>query len=346
MEPLTATATWMLSEAGKQLYHETLSSLFLSMGFALHEQKQSETRLRYEFDKTNALIEAYVEKLNTNIKEIKNVLEENRLAELHTGLKLLVDASHIDNRDVFLAQALSSFYRISSLPVDGVTGQFTNQQLRSLALLGIACVFSLLTKSPDVIARNIVSAVDADPLFCEQFLGEKCTKSIARELGIIFYEGDKVRLKEGALFNSVEFSRFTVIKTEPDAPPPYSNSIVIPEETLRKNESFVRCNNLLVLSSSYSKTSVVTEAFDIWWGSRGWPTGLPYRFQVCVWCIIETSCLYRVMKRDLDLIRKILLTIEEFPQGGDTPINLLANDGEQCFKTSLTTYLHCILPQK
>ena len=175
MEPVTVAvtvvATWLVKDSAKKVYDENVKRLHHRMGLV----PESTHELR-------SILDDYMGKLDKDLKQIKERLDEDRLAKLYGGFEQLKDASKTKAKDDFLKHALNNFYTIASIPPGKSTGSFSNNQLRSLAFLGMASAHFLLEDKDTVVAEKLVAAVDADAVTARSFLGTDNTCRILERL--------------------------------------------------------------------------------------------------------------------------------------------------------------------
>lgn len=120
--------------------------------------------------------------LDEYIKGLIARMDEERIRQLAGGLSQLIDAKKTVAYKTLLTNALSKFHEVAALPISGSTGDFRNEQLRSLAFLGMASAHKLLGDSNEIIAEKIVNAVTADNETAEKFLGKKFCNSILHRI--------------------------------------------------------------------------------------------------------------------------------------------------------------------
>ena len=120
--------------------------------------------------------------LDEYIGRLLERMDEERIRQLAGGLSQLKDAKKTAAYRTLLGHALHIFHEIAALPASGRTGGFRNEQLRSIAFLGMAAVHQSLGDGDDLIGEKIVKAVDADIETAESFLGKKVCTAILRRI--------------------------------------------------------------------------------------------------------------------------------------------------------------------
>jgi hypothetical protein len=173
MDPLTAGAVmWLLDQARSVVFDAAKNALLKGMGL-IHSSSLTRGELQ-------SLLDQYVQRLEREIKTVGAKLDQDRLALLKGALAQVKTAPRTNARDSFLAHALNTFHTIANLPQQGKTGTWHNAELRCVALLGIAAAHTELNDSPQLIAENLIAAVQADSATAEQWLGTRVVQVILR----------------------------------------------------------------------------------------------------------------------------------------------------------------------
>jgi len=110
--------------------------------------------------------------LDEYMKRLHDRLDEDRLSKLYSAFSLLRDAPRTNIKHELLLNALNNFHEISTVPLGGRTGSFSNNELRCLAHLGMAAAYFLLNDHSDLIAEKLVLAILNDADTAQLFLGE------------------------------------------------------------------------------------------------------------------------------------------------------------------------------
>jgi hypothetical protein len=108
-------------------------------------------------------------------------LDQNRLALLKGAFSQVKTARLTNAKESFLAHALNTFHTIANLPEQGETGTWRNAELRCVAFLGMAVAHQELNDSPQLIAENLILAIQADCATAERWLGSSVVQAILRK---------------------------------------------------------------------------------------------------------------------------------------------------------------------
>ena len=120
--------------------------------------------------------------LHDYLQQLKDRLDEDRIAKLHGAFSKLVDASQSVVKQGLLVEALDKFHEVSQIPQQGVTGGQTNAALRCMAFVGMAASYILLQDQPVLIAGKMVEAVQADADTAKQWLGEDLVRELVSKI--------------------------------------------------------------------------------------------------------------------------------------------------------------------
>ncbi len=113
------------------------------------------------------------------LNQIENKIDENRLAVLLGGYRLLRDASHMRRgRGSVLERALSGFMEITSLPSKGKTGEWKNNEIKALALIGAATAHHELGSSEHLVADYFARGCVEDHNLAASILTPDMLKSL------------------------------------------------------------------------------------------------------------------------------------------------------------------------
>jgi hypothetical protein len=186
---LSVTA-WLATKASEQLLRENLKSLFQNLGIIVSETKKQHEEL-------HTLLDQHLRKIQEEIKSIRDVLTQDLISEFFGSFKHLRNAALEKDKAPYLAHAFNGFYRVTGIKETGITGDFSNQELRSLTFLGIAAGHSLQHQRATDIWESILSAIEADIGITERFLGTDNIREIAHRLGKPV-TGSRVRISTNA----------------------------------------------------------------------------------------------------------------------------------------------------
>jgi hypothetical protein len=165
MDPLTATIVpWLLQKAGGAIFAIAQQHIMRRLGLDSSQPPDSEG--------TEPSLHDY-------LRQLKDRLDEDRIAKLYGAFSKLVDASQSVVKQGLLVEALDKFHEVSQIPQQGVTGGQTNAALRCMAFVGMAASYILLQDQPVLIAGKMVEAVQADADTAKQWLGDDLVQELA-----------------------------------------------------------------------------------------------------------------------------------------------------------------------
>lgn len=164
MEPISVAVTWLLGRAGEKFFETALDWLLAHIGL---QTPAASMRIG-----DVSLLERSIERIERELLLIHDKIDEDRLARLKAAFSQLGDAHRTTLQREFLAQAHDSFRLLTYLPEWGMTGKWRNGELRCLAFLGIAAAHQMLHDPRQLIAENLVGAIQADPPTAQLWLGK------------------------------------------------------------------------------------------------------------------------------------------------------------------------------
>jgi hypothetical protein len=174
MDPISAGAVmWLLNQSGAAVFDAAKKALLKGMGLISSSPPLTRGEIQL-------LLDQYVQRLEREIKMVGAKLDQDRLALLKGALAQVKTAPHTNARDSLLAHALNTFHTIANLPQQGRTGTWRNAELRCVAFLGVAAAHHELNDPPQLIAENLIAAVQVDSITAEQWLGTQVIEVILR----------------------------------------------------------------------------------------------------------------------------------------------------------------------
>ncbi|PPD38559.1 MAG: DUF1566 domain-containing protein [Methylobacter sp.] len=129
-------------------------------------------------------INAYLAKLQNDLKHTATRQEQQRLSSLISAFSQLKDSSRTQAKRDLVTAALSAFYTLSTIPELGRSGSFSHKQIRSLAFLGLAAAYHELEDSDELIAEKLTMAIYEDSKTAAQFLDRSYFDYFKEVLGL------------------------------------------------------------------------------------------------------------------------------------------------------------------
>ena len=170
MEPVTLSIVgWLVEPAASALFEGAKEYLLQRLGLSSPPPE------------TPPLLDKYLgdlQRLREDLRRLRQRIDEDRIAKLYGAFSKLKDAPQSAVMQGLLVEALDNFHEIAQIPQEGMTGERTNAELRSMAFIGMAASYHLLHSQSDLVADKMIQAVEADAAIAKQWLGESLVTQI------------------------------------------------------------------------------------------------------------------------------------------------------------------------
>lgn len=140
------------------------------VAFDIVRANQTDQKLQ-EISKQLSAVRTQLQTISASLQRIENKIDQNRVAGLVRGVRLLHDASRMQSGGTsILEQSLVAFHDVTSLPTVGRTGKWENSELKALASFGAAAVHRALGNSDELVSEYLTEGFLANSEIAKAFM--------------------------------------------------------------------------------------------------------------------------------------------------------------------------------